>query len=196
MSATIDSFPIQAKNVIKKKWDSLQSQGNLLDHDRARLLHSVWDRLQKDDALLAHFLVTVLGEYPGKRCALFVRLVNAYDLNRDQETWQMVGGSPMVMLTRLPRPIQRKILVRVRETLTNTQRTTLSTGTFRTIVRAVIGEEEYKKVLTEQRGQSKVRQELALLKKFLLTLLENNEDLRRGMPRKIVKALGLDLVSK
>lgn len=195
-STALDTIPVQAKNVIKKKWDTLQSRGNLLDHDRAKLLHSVWLRLQKDDALLAHFLVTVLGEYPGKRCALFVRLVNAYALNSDQATWNMVGGSATVLLTRLSRSSQRRILTRVQETLANTQRTTLSAGTFRTIVREVIGEDSYRKALTERRGQSRIRQELAALKKFLLTLLDHHPEFRREVPRAVVKSLGLDLVSK
>lgn len=191
----LDDIPIQAKNVIKRKWDNLQSRGNMLDYDRAALLHGVWLRLQRDDGLLAHFLVTVLGEYPGKRCALFVRLVNAYDQNKDRETWQMVGGSPVILLTRLSRASQRRVLVKVRETLEGTQRQTLSAGTFRTIVREVVGEDSYRKVLTEQRGQSRVRQELSLLKKFILTLLDRHPEFRQEVPKGVVKALGLDLVS-
>lgn len=196
MSMTIDAIPLQAKNTIKRRWDNLQSRGNLLDYDRAKLLHSVWQRLQKDDGLLAHFLVTVLGEYPGKRCSLFVRLVHAYALNQSQETWQKAGGSGVIMLTRLSKASQRKVLERLDETLSHTQRQTVSLATFRTIVREVIGEDSYKKILTEQRGQSRLRAELAALKKFLLTLLDKHPEFRREVPKPVVKALGLDLVSK
>lgn len=179
---------------VKRRWDNLQSHGNRLDFDRAKLLHSVSARLQHDDKTLGAFIVDVLGEYRGKRVSAFIRLVHAFKDNRDTETWQQIGGRGAVLLSRLQRGQQRKIMVKVRATLRATKRATLSSETFRTIVRGVLGEQEYGKVLTERRsGQSNVRKELALLKQFLLAVVSSHADIK--LPKQVRHALGLDLVA-
>jgi hypothetical protein len=194
-TTALDVIPIESKNYIKKRWDNLQSKGNLLDFDRAKLLHGVWNRLNRADSVLVHFLVSTLGEFPGKRCTGLVRLVHAYDKIDSQVTWQMVGGSPVTTLARLSGSNQRKVMVKVRQTLRSTERETISRGTFARLVKAAVGDEKYQEALNERRGKSTVRAELAVLKKFLLTLLNRHPEFRREIPKAVAESLALDLVA-
>lgn len=200
MAATVTKLPVIGKrttNRIKKAWDKLESRGNHLDFDRAKLLHEVWTRYQRNDKNLATFTVKVLGEYGGKRTLAFIRLVHAYDEIQDIETWTKLGGKGVVMLSRVRHKTKRKKLLReVDKSMERTGRTTTTIGTFRNIAQSVLGEDAYRSTLSEPHGRSNLSVELALLKGFLIELIGKNPDLSKGMPRKVKKALGLDLVQR
>lgn len=205
MTATITKLPKAEKpphipkrttNRIKKQWDNLQGRGNRLDFDRAKLLHEVWGRLQKNDTNLAHFLVNVLEEYAGKRCIAFVRLAHAYDAIDDVETWTKIGGKAVVILSHCGKVDRRRVMRKVNATLKRTKRTTLSLACFRTKVQEAIGEEKYRKVLNERQNRGRLKLELSILKQFILTMLGKHPDLKKGMSREVKRALGLDLVGR
>lgn len=200
MAATVTKLPVigqRTTNRIKKAWDKLETRSNNLDFDRAKLLHEVWTRLQRSDKSLAHFTVHVLGEYAGKRTLAFIRLVHAYDEIQDLDTWAKIGGKGVVLLSRVSHKTKRKKILReVDNSMQRTGRSTTTIGTFRTIAQEVLGEEAYRATLSEPHGRSNLSAELSLLKNFLITLIGKNPDLANGMPRKVKKALGLDLVRR
>lgn len=192
----VPTIPKRTTNRIKKQWDALQGRGNRLDFDRAKLLHEIWNRLQKNDKNLAHFMVNVLEEYAGKRCVAFVRLAHAFDAVDDVEVWAKIGGKAVVILSHCGKVDRRRIMRKVDATLKRTGRTTLSQATFRSRCQEVLGEEKYRKALSERQSRSRLSLELAVLKQFILTLIGKNPDLKKGMSREVRRALGLDLVGR
>lgn len=204
VDALIDLIPPGTRDRLKTRWDKLQGREHDLSRDRASLLYEVWDRLQKNDALLEAFLVNVLDEYAGKRCRSFVRLVHAFDVIRDPVVWTQVGGIGVTFLSRIKPTKVRATMTKVRSTIKSTGRNTLSNATFRTILRNVLGADAYDAILLErQTGRrpnmraelSTMRGELVCLKAFVLSLLHDQPNLRRKLPKDVRHALGLDLVS-
>ena len=181
---------------LKLKWDRLQGQEHGVDFERARLLHEVFVRYDRNEEQIVSFMIAVLGEYPGKRPLMFLRYVQAFDRVPVAEQWAAVGGKTMVMLSRLNGHKRRSVMTRVQKTLAKTGRLTISGSTFRIIVQEVLTTEEYQGILSEQRvtptGGS-VRQQLTTLRGFILALLRTNPDLRREMPRDVKALLGTDL---
>lgn len=186
-------------NRIKREWDSLQSREHGIDLERAKLLHDVYTRLGRDEALLDTFIVGVLGEYRGKRTKMFVRLALAFDKmgTSETETWNMIGGSSMVLFARVRTARQRRrVLTRVRRTLATTKRSTISGASFRTILKDVLGA-EYSSVLNEFKSGptgGNLRFQLQILKGFVLSLVKSNPNILNEMSDDVKVALGVDLV--
>lgn len=199
MTTTIKlpTIPTRTVNRVKRQWDKLQGRGNRIDYDRAKLLHEVWGRLQKNDKSLAHFIVTRLGEYKGKHTLAYVRMVHAYDKIDDVETWTKLGGKQAVLLSRVKsKAKQKKILSRVNKTLKRTGRSTVTRSTFREIAKDLLTPKEYDACLVEPSGRRNVSLELSLLKQFLLTLVSEMPELEDKMPKPVRAALGLDIVGR
>lgn len=196
---------------IKERWDSLQGQGYQLDYDRAKFLHTIWEgRLNRDDKLLGAFLVAIIGEYPGKRCARLIRLAKAYDQNRNVDTWRMIGAGPVTMLVRLAPREQRKILTKIRQTLRSTGRSVVHVGTFRLIARAILGQAQYNKALVErntggsalrrqvdklQKEVGSLKTELVAYKADLLALIRQDPTVVRRLSKPVRSGLGIDLAT-
>lgn len=200
MTATITKLPFiptRTTNRIKRQWDKLEGRGNALDFERAKLLNEVWNRLQQDDKSLAGFLVNVLDIYKGKRTLAFIRLAHAFDAIDDVDTWTKLGGKSVVILSRVKHKTKRRaIMRRVDKTLKRTGRSTVAVATFRTFAHEVLGDENYRKALTEPHGRSNLTAELALLKQFILTMIGTNPELEKAMSPAVKKALGLDLLRR
>lgn len=199
MATTTTLSPLTARRTtrIKERWDKLQGQEHGVDYERARLLHEVYERHEKDAAMLEEFIVAVLGEYPGKRTKMFVRFALAFETISDPEIWVMVGGKAVVLLSRTNKRNRRKTLTRVRRTLETTGRTTISRSTFRNILHEVLGE-NYRSVLTEPQSSRSngngAREQLRALKSFILTLMRSDTKLRKAMTPEVKAILGIDLV--
>jgi len=85
---------------IQRRWSALQGREFSLDFARAKLLHGVFERLDRDEENLQSFIVAVLGEH-GRRAQKFARMTVAFDEVSDIETWSKVGGSAMILLINL-----------------------------------------------------------------------------------------------
>ena len=192
-----DPFTARKTNRLREQWDKMQGQEHDVDYRRAKLLHEVLIRLDRDEDQLVSFVIAVLGEYPGKRPLMFVRFALAFDVVDDHATWAAVGGRSMILLARLKKVRRNRVMRRINKTLKNTGRTTVSRTTFRNAFRESLTDEEYRAALTERQSapaNGTTRTQLKLLRGFILTLLRGNPDLRRGMPRDVKKLLGADLV--
>lgn len=179
---------------IRRQWDSIQGKANVVDFERAKLLHEAYVVLNKDAATLAAFIVAELDEYPGKRTMSFVRLALAYETIDDRETWAVLGGKAVVLLARIPRKRDRnKVMRRVRKALESTGRDTIALSTFRNCAHEALGEAAYRELLLEpsSNGTGVLRAELIALKRFVLTLLSRDPSLKRGMPAEVKRALGI-----
>lgn len=196
MSPTSSKISDEAAHSFKKKWDQLRGREHDLSRERASLLFEVWNRLQRVDSLLQQFLVSVLGEYPGKRCQAFVRLARAYDEIRENETWVMIGGHGVVLLSRMNGHSRRVVLRKTRETLNRTGRETVTIGTFRAIIRETLGKAGYRAILTEPQQRTALRQELITLKDFILPLIRRFPDIEKRMTAEVRRVLGVDLLDK
>ena len=179
---------------LKEQWDNLQGQEHGVDYERARLLHEVFLRLDRSEELLVGFLVGILGEYPGKRPKMFVRFVEAFEVISEPETWAAVGGKAAVLLSRTNKRKRRRVMTRVRRVLARTGRKTVSTSTFRTILRDSLGDEAYRACLLEPTNMGTgARAQLKILKGFILALVKSDPKLKKLLTRPVKKLLGADL---
>lgn len=178
---------------IQQRWASIQAKGNRVDFERGKLLHEVWLAHHKDEKTLAGFIVTELGEFPGKCAASLARLAPAFDAEQDEEIWRKIGGQGVVLLSRVKSEKHRKSIMRlVNSTTKNTGRDSVSIGTFRTFVQTVLGP-DYKDVLLEHRSEGiSLKVQLIALKRCIFALLQKHPELRRELPAPVRAYLKLD----
>ena len=187
-------------NRCREQWDALQGREYGIDYERAELLHKVFVRHDRNEDHLYDFIVSILGEYPGKRSKSFVRMAVAFDTLTDPEEWGTLGGVGMVKLARVTRAAKRrKVMTRVRACCHRTGRTTISTGHLRNILAQLLTADEYQQTLCEWRennGRRSLRADMDALKAFLFTVLKNNPTLRKGLPKEVKNILGVDLLEE
>jgi len=141
---------------LRAQWDALRGGEFSLDFERAVFLYNVLvDNLHEEEDLLRKFIVKVLGEYAGKRTEMFMRMTMALDVNENEEQWLKIGGKAMVLLARVDGRKHRRIWTAVNQVLADTGRASLSGATFRSILKAVLGADAYRSILTEK--QEKMR---------------------------------------
>lgn len=190
----VSPFRARKTSRLKERWDNLQGQEHGVDFERAVLLHEVSLRLDRSEELLVGFLVGILGEYPGKRPKMFVRFVEAYEAIQEPETWGAVGGKAVVLLSRTNKRNRRRVMTKVRRVLARTGRKTVSTSTFRTILRESLGDEAYRACLLEPTNMGTgARAQLKILKGFILAMVKSDPRLKKLLTRPVKKLLGADL---
>lgn len=180
---------------VRRRWDSIQAKGNNVDFERGQLLHEVWSNvLDRNDKTLGDFIITELGEFPGKSTSALVRLAHAFDAVKDQDTWRMIGGQSAVLLARIGHTAtRRKVLRKVLETTSRTGRDVVSRATFRTLLVESLGQEGYQGLLIERKAKNaaNVRAQLDACKQCLLRLVRTHPEIKKEIPASVKKMIGL-----
>jgi len=188
---TTTTLSTRSVTSIQRRWSALQGREFSLDFARAKLLHSVLERLDQNEENLRSFIVAVLGEH-GRRAQKFARMTVAFNEVSDIGIWSKIGGSAMILLVSLTPARRRKVLAKVDEALERLGRENITMGAFRNIVKRVVGERRYRETLVEPRPDT--RGQLNALRSFILTLLRSKPSLLKGMDESVKEALGIDLV--
>ncbi len=179
---------------IKHEWSELRSAGNGLDFERAVFLYNILvERLDESFENLRKFITNVLEEYAGKRTEKFVRMVQALDSLDDETLWLQIGGSGMILLSRIDTRNRKKIVASVQTTLERTGRDAVSEQTFRSILRDVLGPKGYRSILTEKRSKfymGTYKEQVILLKGQILDLLPI-DGVREALNDEARKLLGM-----
>jgi hypothetical protein len=162
---------------IRSRWDALRGGEFSLDFERAVFLYNILvEHLNEEEDLLRKFIVKVLGEYAGKRTEKFIRMVNALDVNDDEERWGQIGGASMVLLTRVDGRKHSKVWRAVDEVLAETGRDSVSNATFRSILKGILGNEGYRAILTERQDRktplTDYKTQVVILQGQILDLLD------------------------
>lgn len=160
----------------RNQWAKLRGQGNLLDMERAHFLFNILrTNLNNDHESLEDYLVVELEEYRGKRSKSFVRAVEAFEKDKDENRWRILGAHGMVLLTRIKDGRTRqRVLSAVLSVLKNTKRDSISISSFRGILQATLGRTEYNKVRLESRRNQPAmtyREQAIIFQRQILALL-------------------------
>jgi len=186
-------------NNYKTEWDALRGQEYDLDFDRTLFLWNVMvESLHENIDTLRDYIIVELEEFAGKRVESFIRFVEAFAHIDSYDTWAKIGGAGVVLLNRVDRRRHRTILRRVDETLERTGRDRVSLGTFRTILRDVLGVESYRESLTEQRKQRDVLtyyRQCVVYQQGIFAMLRAGTITRDQLPRPIRQLMDLRAVA-
>lgn len=191
---SFDHIPERTRESHKSAWANLRGQGNLLDMARAHFLHNVMrDHLNSDKESLESYLVVELEEYRGKRTSALVRMVEAFQSDKDENRWRILGGHGMVLLTRVDGRQRGRVLAAVREVIKNTKRDSISISSFRNILRAALGSAYHKVRLETRRDMPAMsyREQTIIFQRQILALLPI-PGVRKALSREVKVLLRLD----
>lgn len=175
---------------LRAEWDSLQGALYEVEYQQAQLLHGAYRHHNCNTTTegglepLETLLVRTLGIMRGKRAKRYVRMAIAFGVNDTFELWRALGGSAMILLTRVDGRSRPRIIHLVEETLERTGEVTISSTQFRLLLRENLSSEAYSRVCLEHQSAPNHRSTAAKLRKltsFLLGLAEDMPKVKKAV---------------